>query len=270
MLNRKVSTNIAQTQSGSIAAQNEKYVLGNKSGFPSEHGWEAFRYALAAYDPSYLVWNEHFLGAAVSSAITTTVSSGASFAISSAVNGIARATTGATDDNFVNVALSPNFNLPASSASNGFIEFEAKVRTTALTTRGIEVGLNDAVTETGGLAFSNHAVGSVTAVASKGYIFSYNTDDSITTWHANWINNGTAYAANLGVTVAANTWYTLRLRADNDGRLAFFINGTKVYESSSFVETTASVLTPWVSLKALAGASAIMDVDYIRTLSSAA
>ncbi len=246
------NSNIAFPQGG------DKMVLGAKTLQPTEHTYQAIRQALMVSGSDYSAVYDDFLGAAISTRWATNLATGATIAINAQQSGVIRFTTDTDDDDHATLALGLHF-----LVSKGWTYFEAGVKSvTAITLRAIEVGLSDALSETGGLAFSNHSVAGVTDVATDAAIFGYDTDSSMTAWAANTVKAGTQQAVNTGVAPSTSAFQKLAVQISPAGKAFFYINGSLVAEVANAVATTA-VLTPWISLKSLSGATKSIDVDYV-------
>lgn len=246
-----------------IEQQGNTLLVGGASPFPVEISYEELKFLLAAQGSvnHYGFW-EDFVGAAITTEIATNLSTGATFAINSQLGGAARLSLDTDDDDFGTVAVGLNF-----SPVNGTLEFIAKVRpVTAFTLRDIEIGISDALSETGGLAFSS--VSTPTAVATDAAVLAINSDESIATWTALSVKNGgTPQKTVSTVAPVADTYQVFKIVVDSLGNVTFSINGTVVATHLLGITSSASVrLTPWISMKSLSGAIKTLDIDFFGVL----
>lgn len=246
------NANIAFPQGG------DTLETGGRDGrLPIVHDYTAIRALLAnAGSHEYVGYWDDFLGDLLSAEWQTDLSASVTIAVSAAAGGKITFTTTTTDNDKATLALGLHW-----LVSSGYTFFEARVKSvTAITLRAIEVGLSDAVSETNGLAFSNHSA-TPTAVADNAAIFGYDTAASMTTWALNTVNATTA--ASTVITAAPSTSYQrLGLFIDSSGNATFYVDGSVVGTKALAVATTA-VLTPWVSLKSLSAAAKSIDCDYV-------
>lgn len=225
---------------------------------PLEFTHDEFRKVLAgAGAHNYVGIFDDFLGDAIDARWDEDISTGATIAVNAQAGGAIRFSTDTDEDDHATLALGLHWLVSA-----GYTFFEARVKSvSAITLRAIEVGLSDAVSETNGLAFSNHSASGVTDVATNAILFGYDTDASMTTWAANSVNAGTPAATAL--TAAPSTsWQRLGVLVDSAGNGSFYVDGTLVATHALAVATTA-VFTPWISLASQSGAIKSIDVDYI-------
>lgn len=208
---------------------------------------------------------DNFLGAAIDSRWVATLSTGATAAVNSQTGGAIRISTDTDDDDRANFALGLHW-----TVSNGWTVCEAKVRNvTAITLRGVEIGLSDATSETAGLAFSSIG-GSPTAIADNAAVFAINSDDSIASWACATVKAaGTPSITASGVAPVAAVYQEFRVAIDALGNCYFWINDVLVATKLLAIATTA-ILTPWIALKSLSGAIKIIDVDYINVYGNVA
>lgn len=255
---KQANTDIALVQAGSLGAPRAAFVFGARSGRAELVGWEDARWGIIANNPAYVTQFDHFNGGTLSTQWLTNLSTGATIAINAQLGGAIRFSTDTDDNDFATLTGQLNWQVQA-----GWTYFVAKVKSnTAITVRAIEVGISDAVSETNGLAFSNHAVGGVTAVADDAVIFGYDTDASMTTWAVNTVNAaGTPTATDTGVAPTL-TYQTFEIVVDADGNAWFYLDGDFVTLVETAIATTATV-TAWVSLKSLSGAIKTIDADYV-------
>lgn len=255
---KQANSDFGLVQAGSSGVSRAGVVIGAKSAQPTLHLWDDVRYVFHSSNPGYVAKFDDFLGDVLTDEWAADLSTGATIAVNAQTGGAIRFATDTDDDDHATLALGLHW-----LVSNGWTFFEARVKSvTAITLRGIEVGLSDAVSETNGLAFSDHSAAGVTAVADDAVIFGYDTDASMTTWASNSVNGGgTPQATDLD-DAPGTSWQSLAIAVNADGDAFFYVDGVLVDTHASAVATTA-VLTPWISLKSLSGAIKSIDVDYV-------
>ena len=227
----------------------------------SLHWWNDVQFVLLGGFPTERVsYADDFLGDLIADEWAADISTGATVAINSQAGGAVRLTTDTDDDDHATLALSLSW-----TPGNGEIVFSARVKSvTATTVRAIEIGVSDALSETNGLAFSDHAT--PTAVANDAVIFGFDTDASMTTWAANSVKAAGTPQVTLTTGLAPSTTYQkLTIRISALGAARFYINNVLVATHANAVATTA-LLTPWFSLKSLSGAAKSIDADYIQIM----
>lgn len=258
-LYRQFNSNFAVIPAGSAGVKEAGVVLGAPDGKPHVHYYSDLRFALAKNNPAYVTQFDDFTGAAISEQWAF-AGSGGSGAVRAGVNGgVYRLTTGGTDTNNYTLAATASWKV-----SNGVHVFVAKVASaTALTSRAWEIGISDAVSETNGLAFSDHTVSGVTDVATDALVFARDTADSGTSnFVINTVNTGTPAAYNTGVAPVAGTFNKFTIIVDEDGDAWFYIDDDLIWEKAGAIATTALV-TPWITIVTRTGSAASIDVDYV-------
>lgn len=263
---KQANSDYAVPQPGAYGVSEAGVVTGATSGEPNFHQWKNIRWALAQYDPQFIAIHDEFLGDAIADAWDTD-DDGASgtIAIQSSTHGIARLTTGGASGNHATLAYGLHWDV-----SNGDVNFRAYVASaTAVASRVIEIGLSDAVSETEGLAFSNHSLASVASVADDAAVFAFDTGDVTTT---NWVActsrdeaTDVVSAVDTGVAPTADEFQLFEIRIRSTGDATFWINGSQVASVSEAVNAD-SILTPWVSVSTLAASAVSVDVDYVSTM----
>lgn len=255
---KQANSDIALVQAGSLGASRAAFVVGARSGRPTLHEWESVRWSLLNGNPDYVTFFDDFLGDAVNTTWQPNLSTGATIAINAAQNGTARFSTDTDDNDFATLALGLHW-----LVSKGWTLFEARVASvSAITLRAIEVGLSDALSETNGLAFSDHSATGITAVATDAAIFGYDTDAGMSRWAANSVKGGGTPQATLLSDAPSTTFARLGVAINSSGDAFYYVNNELVATHTDAVATTA-VLTPWISLKSLSGAIKSIDVDYV-------
>lgn len=171
-------------------------------------------------------------------------------------------TTSTTSGEYITLALGLQW--PANLAVT---LFEARLKLNVLTEVIVECGLSDALSETGGIAFSSHDVTPV-AVATNAAMFGWHnaaspaentTSLSILTVN----NNSAAYLATTSHPLVADTYIKLSVVINSQGNAGFYINDVSVGSVEDAVQTSA-VLTPWISVKTSNTTSKIVTLDYWR------
>ena len=171
--------------------------------------------------------------------------------------------TGTTDESHATLVRTLTFPVTASLTL-----IEARLKISAITDVVFEFGLSDALSETGGLAFSSHDSTPV-AVATNAAIMAWHAENTTpgetsTYLEIDTVNASTAARTATTQAFAAATYYTFAIAIDSDGDAGFFVNGTSVGSKTTAVATSA-VLTPWISVKVKeASAARTVTVDYIR------
>lgn len=254
---RNLGSDIAFAQQGPAGVGKGIMALGNLYGNATHYNHDELQRILGTVGSADRVgYFDDFLGAAVSTRWATDLSTGATIAINSQVGGAIRFSTDTDDDDHATLALGLNFKV-----GSGILWFGARVKAvSAITLRAIEVGISDALSETNGLAFSNHSVGGVVDVATDAVMFGYDTDASMTKWAANAVKAGTPQAADTGV-APSTSYQNLEIIVDVDGNADFYIDGTLVASLTAAL-TVDTLVTPWISLKSLSGAIKSIDVDF--------
>lgn len=252
---KKNNTNLALIQAGSADVDRAGFGIGAKTGFGTKHSYQSLRKALMVHSEDYISTWDDFLGATLSTQWAVAVSASTTASISSqAREGKLSLVADATINHFANVGLGLHF-----LVSNGYTFFETRVKNTSvITARILEFGFSDALTETSGLAFSNHAT--PTAVADNAAIFGYSSAENAL-WKVNTVNATVGLTTVL--TAAPSTSYQkLGVIIEPTGTAHFFVDDVKVASVTSAVATTA-LLTPWLTLKTTAGTAATVDIDYV-------
>ena len=187
----------------------------------------------------------------------------ADFAISAAVGGMIRATTGAgaTTTMAVNgVQIDSGLNW---TASQGDLVFDTRIKLAAITTVAVFVGFTD---RAGTLEMPINSAGSantLTTTASDAVGLMFDTSMTDDYWWAVGVKGDTdATHVNTAVAPVAATWQRLRVEVDSSGNAKMFINGSLVASVADAV-TAATPLTPVVAGFRRAASSTTLDVDYI-------
>lgn len=258
MARPRANANIALPQQGNTL------LLGGGTEIYEEFTYQQLRSALAyAAGPDWWAYWDDFRGAA-SAALgrpwRTDLATGATIALSASQTsaGLADFVTD-TDENDHATLTGDLVHL----VSNGWAFMEARINNvSAITLRAFEVGFSDALSESGGLAFSSHDATPVD-VADNAAVFGYNSAESTTNFSLLSVNAGTPVYANSGVAVpAAATFTRLAIAIGPAGQALFYINGSLIERRASAVATSA-VLTPWVTMKSLSAAAKTFQLDWL-------
>lgn len=149
--------------------------------------------------------------------------------------------------------------------------FEARLKLNVLTEVIVECGLSDALSESGGIAFSSHdstPVAVATNAAMFGWHNSTSPSESTTSLSILTVNNGTAaYLTTTSHPLVADTYIKLSVVINSLGNAGFYINDVSVGSVEAAVQTSA-VLTPWVTVKTSNTTSKIVTLDYWRIAGS--
>lgn len=192
----------------------------------------------------------------------------ANFAISAAVNGMVRATTGAG----AGASMAANgvqlHQQLLWKANMGNLEMEARVKISAITTVALFVGFTDQIGSLEAPITSAASADTITTNATDAVGFMFDTAMSTDTiWLVGVKNDVDATKANSAVAPVADTWITLKVELDTSGNATFYINGAKKGTVSAAVTATVA-LTPVVTCFRRAAESITCDVDYIDIYAS--
>ncbi len=248
------STNFAVAQGGS------KIVLGSHAGEVTVHDYTDLRYALMGRSTEYFTHFDDFVGnigvqptpwKKTGGSTGTALIDGAA----AVAGGQVKLLTAATSADYLTLALGASW-----TATNGFLFYETYVKLNQLTATTLEIGLSDAISETAGLAFSDHTVASVTEVATDAAIFAY---DSVAgaNWLINTVKNGTQQAYNTGV-AASTSFIKLGMTVSTTGSIEFYVNDVLITTIANAI-TASALVGPWNSIVATAAALKSANIDYI-------
>lgn len=257
---KQANSDIALIQNGSAGANRAAFVVGARSGRPDVFEAEDVRRALAVNSSDQVGYWTHFVGGIGGTGYplwSVTAATGTASVLAATANGVWRLSATAVINDFVCVGLGVHWLVSA-----GFHYFTAKVRIPTITLIKAEVGVSDALTETAGLAFSNHSVAGVTDVATDAAIFAFDTTASSANWLINYVKAGTPGAIDTDIPVVAGQWYELGIVVDENGNVWFYIDGNLVGTAELAVDTTA-LLTPWATVLATTAAIRTLDLDFV-------
>lgn len=239
---------------------------GNLMRFAEPHGraedfhWSDIANALANNTPGRVGFFDHFVGDALRDEWAADLSTSSTAAMQAGARGLLRLTTHTDDNANATLALGLQW-----LVSEGWTVFRAAIKqVTAITARGVEVGLSDALSESNGQAFTSHDATPV-AVADDAAIFGFNADDAMTTMSAVSVNGGGTPQVSTGlVTPSISAWSHLGVAINAAGD-AYFFTGLEpeIVAIHELAVAPTALLTPWISLTNLTAATArTMDVDY--------
>lgn len=261
---KQANSDIAHVQGGSLGAPRDAYVIGARSGRPTFIPFEHIRTSFALGSGEQAAFFDHFFGNVGGADVPAPWSEDAGSTgtvlpegTAGEAGGQAELTTAATTDDHITLALGAHWVV---GSGDGWLFFEASVQVDQLTETILEVGLSDALSETNGLAFSDHTVAGVTDVATDALIFAFDTDAGAN-WLINAVNDGAPQAVDSEV-AATTDFVTLTIEVSPDGDAYFYVNGNLVAEVEEAVAVDAA-LTPWLSLVALEDSAKTASVDYV-------
>jgi hypothetical protein len=251
------NTNIAGLQGGDTLR------VGDKTPYVTDHDYEDLRVALTANgSPNHIGFFDDFLGGTLRDEWQTDIEGSGTIAVNAGLGGTVRITTDATTADRATLALGLHH-----KPSLGGIWATARIASvTALTTRTIEFGISDAVSETAGLAFSSHDATPVD-VATNGAVFGYNAGESMTAWSALAVNAGTPVYADTGATLTAGTYQVLSLHVNSAGDVRYYVDGVLVATHLLGVLATGTY-TLWCSVVTGADEAKVVDLDYAGIISA--
>ena len=258
---RNVSTNYA------VAPGGDKLVIGAQSDALTLIDFKDLRRALTRGSVEHLSFFDDFFGNAgvaapqvwkkTAGSTGTAVAEGAS----GVVGGQWKVTTAATSSDYVTMALGLHF-----SATNGALFYDTYVKLAQTTACAVEIGMSDAVSETAGLAFTDHTVATVTDVATDAAIFAYDSAAGAN-WMINTVKNGVQQAYNTGVAASTSAFVKLSYVIQTNGTIQFYVNDHLITTLTNAITPTV-LLTPWNSIVATAAVAKSFYVDYVGILSS--
>lgn len=238
------------------AVTKDAVVLGSETGIATLHEWDQLQQVFMTGNRGYIGVFDHFTGGELNPTWSTDLATGATATVGGAY-GILTLATDTDDNDHATLAYGLNF-VP----EEGTIFFEARVASvSAITLRAIEIGLSDALSETAGLAFSNHSAGGIVDVAADAILFGYDTDASMTAWAVNISKAGDPFG--LALTQTPSTSYQkFNIVISEAGDALMYINNVLVLNRPAAVTPTVP-FTPWISLKSLSGAAKSITIDYV-------
>lgn len=180
-------------------------------------------------------------------------------ALTSGADGIARLTSGAADDDAVELATL----LAYTGSRNVVAEFRLAVNDVAHT--GVCFGVSDATSEASDvLAYTFNTAGLSVSTASDGAYFVVDADKPTTTMYGCAVKaNVDATPVSTGVTVANGVFHVYRLEVDADGDVEWFVDGVSKGGAPAAV-TATTALCGYVGIINREAAANTCDVDYIR------
>lgn len=252
---KQANSDYAVTQAGSYGAGAAGLTLGAKSGYPTFHSFHALRYSLAQGDPNNFGYFWDFLGDTVPDELATD-GDGTASVVAGAHGGVVDMATGAVDDQ--HIAL----NFGALNFNSGKDLFAiARIQIPDDAALAVQFGFTDALTETGGLIFSDSTVAGATAVADDAVVVALDSDGSMTTFSALAVNDGgTPQAVDTGIS-RSEDYLTVEIHIRADGDATIRINGKITASISGAVANVP--LAPYLVIKARAAAGANLNLDFV-------
>ena len=192
------------------------------------------------------------------------------FAVSAAVGGMVRATTGAGAGasmaaNGVQLHAALNW-----SAAAGNLVFDCRLKMAAITTVAVFVGFTDQIGSLEMPINSAASANTITTNASDAVGLMFDTSMTDDYWWGVGVKADTdATHVSTGIAPTADTWQRLRVEVDTSGNAGMFIDGKK-YASVSSAVTASTPLTPVIAAFRRAASSTTVDVDYISVTSDRA
>lgn len=259
---KQTNSNFGVAQSGSYGARRAGVVLGAVDGQATFHTYSSLRYALSR-GTEYATFETHFLGGrgattATSPLVSNLASTGTVATVNGQLGGVIALSTAATDNDYVTLTLDTNF-----SAEKGWLFFETRLMLPLITAIVVEAGVSDAVSETAGMAFSDHTVVGVTDVATDALIFAFDTA-GLANWVVNSAKAGTPKAFNTGVVAIESIYNNFAFAISPDGDAYAYINDVLVATIEKAI-TSNVALTPWVTVVTTTNAGAVraLRLDYL-------
>lgn len=244
-------------------------VLGDVATQKTAHNWDGLQAALVgAGDPDYVAYWDDFIGDLLRDEWDTDIAASGTIAHAAGAGGIVTLTTDTTSGNHATLALGLQFDYTVSASLTDEVAMKLEVRATvntALTNRSIEIGFSDAVSETSGLAFSDHTVAGVTAVANDAIVFALDSGGTAGQWILCSVNNGgtaAATAISTSYNPTAGTYQKFGVIVTKDGKAHCYIDDALVATVASAFNT-AVPMTPWITITTLTTAAAAANVDYV-------
>lgn len=192
------------------------------------------------------------------------------FAISAAVGGMVRATTGAGAGasmaaNGVQLHAALNW-----AASSGNLIFDCRLKLAAITTVAVFVGFTDQIGSLEMPINSAASANTITTNASDAVGLMFDTSMDTDVWWGVGVKADTdATHVSTGIAPTAATWQRLRIEVESNGTAGMFIDGKKYCTVANAV-TAATPLTPVIAAFRRAASSTTVDVDYIHVSSDVA
>lgn len=220
----------------------------------------------ALSSPRRVALFDDFLGDVVADQwnfVEGTDSSTSDGAISAGINGVFLLTPGDSAGTIVADGAEINGELNW-KASQGGLEFEARVKLAAITSVSCFVGLTD----TRSLEQAIHSANSANTITTNatdavGFFFDTNmTDDNW--WMAGVANDVDATHQDSGVAPVADTYDVLRVEINTSGVATFYINGKQKGTKMTGALTPTIALCPCVIVRPLSAvAGKTLSIDYI-------
>jgi hypothetical protein len=179
-------------------------------------------------------------------------------AISVGLGGICRITTGAADDDDVDLATDLIF-----KASSRLI-LEARFAQNDIAATAFNVGFSDATGEAADLIAVTYATASLTTTASDCALFFADSDATSNVIRAVTCKNNTdGTVLSTGIAPVNGTFHIYRVELDADGNAAFYMDGALVGTQASGV-TASTALCAYVGCINREGSANTFDLDYLK------
>lgn len=216
--------------------------------------------------PSAISFFDDFLGDVIPDQINIVEGTDAvtsDFAIlAGGIGGVGRFTSGDAGTGLAADLIQANMALQW-QALNGGLEFQTRLKMSAITNCYVFIGFTDKVTLEGP-TISAASTDTFTTNAADAVGFMFDTRMATDTW---WLTgvaaNVDAVMQNSGFAPVADQYATFRIEISAAGAATFFYNGKQVGTTMAGAVTPATDLTPTIGVsKTSVAASMTMDVDY--------
>lgn len=207
-----------------------------------------------------VLWFDDFTGAAIDATNDYVVAgvNGGTAAINVAICGTVRITTGAADDDDVDMATSLVWSAGKSCCA------EARIACADVAHTAFNFGFSDATGEAADKIAVTFAAAAATTTATDFAGFFLDADATSNVIRAMAVKNNTDSAiVATSTTPADNEYHVYRVEIDADGNVSFFVDGARVGGVSAAITTTVA-LCVYVGFINREAAANTLDVDYIK------
>ena len=183
------------------------------------------------------------------------------------IGGILRLTTGDAGTGYAADAEQITQRTLMWQASNGNLNFETRVKLSAITTCYAFLGFTDTVAAAlEAPIVSAASANTITTNASDAVGFMFDTNMADDNWWLVGVKGNTdATHQDTGYAPVADTWEVFRIELNTDGDATFYRNGVQVGTVMSDAITAATDLTAILTVSKLSvTASMTMDIDYVQ------
>lgn len=193
------------------------------------------------------------------------------FAHLAGVNGVVRATTGASATGTMAVNGVQLYSALSWKANQGNLSMEARLKISAITNINLFVGFTDQIAALEAPIISAGSANTITTNATDavGFMFDTSMTDDVF-WLTGVKNDTDATPQKSTVAPVADTYVRLRIDVGSTGGADFYINGARAGTAMANAVTATVALTPVVAAFTRTAASANVDVDYIQILATRA